>query len=233
MPRLASTQINDSPQAAAITRGVLSAYEAEGYVLADGSKDIPRVREHVFEALTPHKVLNWRDRDAKAITRGALVQQVFPSLLGPDRFSEADDPQLAKAVWDKIYSDLWSQLTPGAGGPVQRLVGLNMGNGYVLCRTQIGIDSTDAVYITDDRQCIERDYLVPDNTGLQRKIEAVTRNREMLIMRQPGNARRYAQGFDARLKALAAGGHDRLALAVEASSVNGSDAAETDEAGEN
>lgn len=212
--------VNGNPQKVAIDRGVREAYEAEGFVTETGARDTVRVREHLFEALRPHKVLKWAEREAKAITRGAVVAQVFPSLPGPDQFSEAEDPQLARAIWVKVNSDLWSQLQAGAKGPVQQLVGLSMGNGYVLCRTKIGADGTDAVYVTDDRICIERDYLMPDNVKLQRQFEASADNRAMLIARQPANAKRYAQGYDSRVKALGGAAHDQLALAVEAS-VNG------------
>jgi hypothetical protein len=214
--------VNGNPQKAAIDQGVREAYEAEGFTTETGARDTVRVREHVFEALRPHKVLKWAERKAKAITRGAVVAQVFPSLPGPDQFSEAEDPQLAHAIWVKVNSDLWSQLQTGAKGPIQQLVGLSMGNGYVLCRTKIGADGTDAVYVTDDRTCIERDYLMPDNVKLQRQFEAATDNRAMLIARQPENAERYAKGFNSRTKAFGAAAHDKLALAVEAS-VNGAE----------
>lgn len=209
--------VNGNPQKAAIDQGVREAYAAEGFTTDSGTRDTARVREQLFEALRPHKVLNWRDREGNAITRGAIVAAVFPGLPGPDAFSGTDDPQLARAIWIKVNSDLWSQLQPGAKGPVQQLVGRTMGNGYVLCRTRIGADDTDAVYITDDRTCIERDYLTPDNARLQKQFEASADNRAMLIARQPANARRYAQGYDSRVKAFGGAAHDQLALAVEAS----------------
>ncbi len=218
----AVTTATGSPQKAAIDQGAREAYAAEGFVTDAGIRDTTRVREHVFEVLRPHKVLTWGEREDKAITRGAVTAQVFPGLPGPDTFSDQEDPQLARAVWVKVSSEVWSQLQPGAAGPVQQLVGRNMGNGYVLCRTKIGADSTDAVYITDNRQCIERDYLTPDNARLQRLFEATSDNRAMLIARQPANARRFAQGYDSRVKALGSAAHDKLHLAVEAS-VNGTE----------
>lgn len=219
---------NGSPQQHAIDQGVFAAYGAETFLLEDGRKDTAKVRQTVFEVVRPHKVLSKREREANAITRGEVVAQVFPSLLGPDRFSEADDPQLARAVWLKIYSDLWSHLQPGANGAVQQLVGQAMGNGYVLVRTKIGANNTDAVYVTDDRACIDLDLLGPEYQSFQRKFNTVTGTREMLVHRQPANAKRYAANFDRQVKALGTASHDRLALAVDAS-VNGEAAPDDDD----
>lgn len=214
----------ENPQAAAVAQGVYEAYGADGYVNAVGVKDNAKVKEQIFEVLRPHKVRSWAEREEKAITRGEVTQQVFPSLPGPATFSEQSDPQLAAAIWTKVDSAIWSFLQANAAGPVQRLVGINLGDGYVMCRTQIGVNSTDAVYITDDRACIERDYLARDNEALQAKMRSVTDNREMLIMRQPGNAAVYAKGFGQLVKAIGAASNDRLALAVSAATADGDDA---------
>lgn len=206
---------NDSLKAA-IDQGVRKAHEADGYLQADGSLDKAQVRERMFEVLRPAKVLKLQERSDKAVTRGSMVAQVFPSLPGPDSQEGQPDPQLALAVWEKIDAMLWSEARPSAGAPLQRLVGLNMGNGYILCRTQVGKDRVSAVYITDDRLCIERDFVKPDDESLQRKAESVRANRELLILRQPENGKRWLRSFDGHMKALAAAGHDQLALALEA-----------------
>jgi hypothetical protein len=223
-----SVQSTESPQKADIDAGVLDAYAEEGYVLPDGTKDNTKVRERIVDILTPHKVLKWADRDSQAITRGALVQAVFPSLTGPEDFGDADDPQLALAVWTAIDRALWNELRPGAAGPIQKMVGLRMGNGYVLIRCQIGVDRIGAAYITDDLKCIERDLLGPDNTALARLLDRLVGTRTMLILRQPDNAKRYATGLDRQMKALSASSHDQLVLAIEASVSAGED---EDEAG--
>jgi hypothetical protein len=227
---------NENPVKAAVQQGVLAAYAAEGYLTDDGAKDMPMVRERIFAILAPRKVLAWRERTDKAVTRGAMTAAVFPSLAGPDRHAEAEDPQLAQAVWTAIDQSVWSELRTSAAGPLQRLVGAEMGNGYMLVRTQLGADRTSAVYITDDRACIERDLLATEYAALQRKFDAHLAIRELLIMRQPQNGPRYAGGFDKQLKALSSAGHDRLSLAIEASSANGAgddDDDETDSGSEN
>lgn len=211
---------SETPQATAVAQGILEAYQVDGYITDSGAKNTTQVREAIFEAVRPHKVLEWGEREDKAITRGEVTQEVFPSLPGPGHFEDTGDPQLAAAVWAKIDTTVWSYLQANAAGPVQRLVGINMGNGYVLVRTQIGVNSNDAVYITDDLRCIERDFLARDNKSLQAKIDAVTSNREMLILRQPDNAKHFLSGHDRQFKALGSATHDRLALAVEAATAS-------------
>lgn len=210
-----TTQIPDSPQKAAVQQAVVEAYAAEGYVQDNGTRDTTKVRRRIYEVVKPHKAINKGDRQVKAISRGQVLAQVFPHLLGPDRFSEGADPQLAQAVWNQLYQDVWSHLQPTASGAVQQLVEGDLGNGYVLLRTKLSPDNTDGVYITDDLKCIEEDLLVPEDESLQRKIRAMVATREMLIARQPGNAKRYAGKFDRQMKAVMFSGHDRLALAIE------------------
>lgn len=211
----------ESPQKAEIDQGVLDAYQAEGYLLPDGTKNNTMVRERIVEVLSPGKVTKWSEREQLATTRGALVHAVFPSLTGPEDFGEAEDPQLALAVWTAIDTTLWGECRWNASGPIQRLVGLRLGNGWVLARCNIRVDRIGAVYVTADRQCIERDCLAADNAALTRVLERLTANREMLILRQPEHGDRYARGLDKYLRALSATSHDRLALAIEASASDG------------
>lgn len=219
---------NGSPQKAAIDNAVLAAYATEGYLTEDG-KDTERVRAQMLEVLRDRKVLSFSEREDKAVTKGAMTEKVFPSLPGPADFGEQDDPQLAKAVWDKIAAALWTEARPSASGALQRLVGVSMGNGYVLCHTKIGNDQTPASYITDDRTCIERDFIDPDNKALKRKADSIVANRELLILRQPKNAKRWARNFDLAVKSLAAASHDQLALTVAAATSSPEDDEDADE----
>jgi hypothetical protein len=208
---------NGSPQAAEIAAGVLAAYAAEGLLKEDGNKDTSKVRERILAIVRTHKVITWKDRKANAIKRGDVVRQLFPSTPAPpDGFSETEDPQLAKAVWGQLYKDVWGHLTVGADSALQQLVGATMGNGYALVRASIDSAHPDAVYITDNLLCIERDVLEPEDTAYKRVAERRIALRQMLIMRQPENARRYEKGGNDLLKMLMVTGRDQLAIAVSA-----------------
>jgi hypothetical protein len=223
-----------------ISRGVLEAYKTEGYVKEDGSQDPAKVREVMYELLRTAKVINRRERPEKAITRGTLVEKIFPHLAqqktalteGTDEEPSdgaAENLVIFNEIWKKIDTTLWSDTRPNASGALQRLIGISMGNGYILVRTKIGKENTQAVYITDEVRCIEEDFVGPDTLSLQRKISDVTSNREMLIIRQPANGPRWKKNLDGQLKALSAGASNRLALAIESVSTNGAGAAEDDD----
>jgi hypothetical protein len=218
---------------AKVDQGVIAAFVAEGYVKEDGSIDMAKAREAMYELLRPAKVLGLKERGDKAVTRGALVEGTFPNLPSPDSVPpEEADAYLAEAVRSDLDRRLWAETKPDARGRLQQLVGLNMGNGYVLCRTQVGKDRVGAAYITDNIACIERDFVTPDNLALRRKAEAVAANRLMLILRQPANGNRWRATFDRQMKAVAAAGHEQLTLAIESVSTNGSGAAEEEVASE-
>jgi len=196
---------------------VRAAFEAHGYVQANGAIDLTKLRETMIRPLIERKVVSYKERGEKAVTRGELVAHVFPDLPGPDAFDDQPDPRLAQDVWDALSAKLWNEAAVNADKPLQRMVAIEMGNGYVLCRTQIGSNKTAAVYVTDDVRCIETDFVKPDNDALQRKAKAVTDNREMLVLRQPHNAKRYERGINETLKAIADTSRQRVALAVAAS----------------
>jgi hypothetical protein len=197
----------------AIDVAVHEAYAREGYVKSDGSRDVTKMCARIFEIVSEQKVLGKREREAKATRRGALVAGVFPSVPGPER-------PLAEAVYKKITADVWQHTKSDAAGRVQRMVGVNMGNGYVLCRTKVGKDSIDAVYITDVLECIRLDFTRPDNSALDRRIQAATRNREMLVLRQPENAKAYAVEYAKTLRNSISAAQDQLQLTVESVTVS-------------
>jgi hypothetical protein len=204
-----------------IEQAVSRAYEDAGYTSPDGTVDRVKIRERMFGILWARKVLTLADRAEKAVTRGQMITEVFPDLPGPESFSDEDDPVLSETVWSKIDSYLWGVASTAANSALQRLVGIEGGNGYVLVRTKVGKDRTSACYITDDPKCIQRDFEGPELAALAAKLNTVQNNVEMLIMRQPQNARRYMSIFDKHVKAITAAGHAQLMLALEAAQDSG------------
>lgn len=199
----------------ALKAAVDQAFDTEGYLRNGGTRDLDKMRQQALGVLSAAKVLRKTERPTKAVTKGSLVRQVFSHLPDPEKFASQKDPDLAEAVWDEIQRILWGEAKPDATGKLQVLIGAHMGNGYVLCRTKIGDDRTDAAYITDDRACIELDFVIPEQEALERKIRSVAGNRAMLIYRQPQNAKRWKQTFDHHLKAVTASSSAQLALALE------------------
>ena len=199
-----------------IDLAVREAYERDGYIKSDGFKDIQKVCSNIFEIISENKVLNKKERTTKAVKKGDLAVKVFPSLIWDfDSVDEADRP-LVEAVYKRIVVEVWELTNTAADKRLQRMVGMNMGNGYVLCRTKVGTNRTDAVYITDVKECIHADYIQPDNAALKKRIQTSTRNREMLILRQPHNATSYSMEYEKMLKAALTEAHNQLELSREA-----------------
>lgn len=199
----------------AIDKAVRDAYEREGHITADGRRDWAKVCACMFEAIAKDKVLAKNERAAKARTKGELVTAAFPNLPGPD-----DGDALAVAVYKQVMTEVWALAHPAADKRLQRMVGMNMGNGYVLCRTKVTTDQIDAVYITDVMECINADFVTPDNDALDRRIATSTRNREMLLVRQPHNAEAYAKGYDRSLKNALSAAHNQMRLTLGSVTAN-------------
>ena len=209
-----TTQVVEVSTAAVVELAVRQAHEEAGFTLPDGKLDTAKLRQRVLDVIARDKVLAWNERKDKAVTKGTLVATLYPGVPGPDEFDSQDDPRLAQEVWKKITTWLWNETKPNATSALQRLVGVHLGNGYVLCRTKVGRDRADAAYITDDRECIEKDFIAPESASLNRKYEQVIADREMLMTRQPQNARRYARNLERSLKALNDNAKQRVALTL-------------------
>jgi hypothetical protein len=207
----------DQPTTAVVDEAVHSAIEREGYVNGDAVVDRGVIRERIFGIVSKAKVNDRKERAAKAITRGELMRQVFPNLPGPEEWDEQETPLLAETVYKRIDGRfVWGDVKPAPSGAVQRLVGMNMGNGFVLCRTRIGKDATPAVYITDDYALIQQDYTKSDIAKLQRAARATERGQEMLMQRQPQNAQRYYRAYNKALHGVVELASGQLRLALEA-----------------
>lgn len=209
------------------------AFADADYLKEDGSRDSVKMRARMMEILKGTKVLNKRERPEKAITKGNLVAAVFSNLPGPESWQDIEDEDeraVAEAVYAKIVTAVWGETLPDAAKPLQQLVESAMGNGYVLCRTTVGNDKSPAVYITDNLACIRLDYTFPEKTKFEKLVLKHEANREMLIRRQPDNARAYFNDFRSASNSAVTEGVNRLKLVMD-TAVN-EDQAEVDEDGE-
>ena len=77
------------------------------------------------------------------------------------------------------------------------------------------------MYITDDIGCIRLDFTKPENESIDRKLATATRNREMLVLRQPHNAEKYAKEYGRALNNALTASTGQLALTVSAATDNG------------
>jgi hypothetical protein len=215
---------NGIPSKAAIDLAVHAIAEKHGLII-DEKLDMAKVRNRLFEAIAPAKVLAKKERGEKAVQRPQLVAMLLPDLPIPEQFDHQPDPPLAEKVYGWFDTKVWGETKSSADSALQRLVGVNMGNGYVMCRTKIG--KVDAVYITDNIDCIREDFTRPEADSINRKLKMATKNREMLVLRQPDNAVKYANEYNRALRAELATAATQMQLAVE--SVSGNHAEDEDD----
>lgn len=126
-------------------------------------KDLARVRLSLLDALGSAKVRKPEDKDAKAISKGALAQRIFADIPGakPGEYAELDP--LDQEVWDKLTSQVWGFTNPygGVTSGLQAMVGERY-KGFVMCHGQITLPSNDAavaVYVTDNEQLLFEDFV--------------------------------------------------------------------------
>lgn len=213
----------------AVEKAVDEVYASHDLIMEGGDIDQTKIRELLLAAVVAAKVRNKGERRDKAITRGDLLATVVPKLGNPADIEDDDERELAMLVHKVIDQRIWGEVSPDANKNLQRMVGQNMGNGYVLCRTKVPMGSgvTDAAYITDDVKCIQQDFTRPDNKKAEAVMRRITANRELVIQRQPDHAKTYLNEYTRTLKAALDAGTNQLKIAIEAAS-NGDEPADDD-----
>lgn len=209
-----------------VDAAVVQAWAIDGYINDEGGLDREKVRARLLEVVQQAKVIRSTERGRNAITRGAIVNAVLPSLPDPDEL-DGQDAVNARLVRAKLDTFLWNETKPDANSILQRMVGYGMGNGYVLLRTKVGREGNqiDAAYVTDSMALIKEDLVNPDSQALERKASQVRRNLEMLMTRQPESAQQLVRIHDRNLKSILEAGHTQLALTADAvtTAANGAD----------
>lgn len=189
----------------ALANAIDAAYRAEGYINTDGERDHTAVGHALYPLVARARVESSQERPAKAVTRGDLVAAVFPSLPKREDWSSQSDPEMAEKVDREIRSKVWDLVKPDKAGFVQQLVGVRT-PGLILCRTTIGTDNIDAVYVTDDLACIKEDFVAPLSETMRRANRRMGNNLAMAGVRLPEHANAFDRLYRrSNKKALDAG----------------------------
>ena len=204
-----------------LAASVTAAFAQEGYVDSDGDRASSVVVEAAYAAVSDSPVDSKGQREAKGLTRLVAVATVFPSLAKtPTEWNAEPDPGLAEKTHGEVAKLVWEFLKPDRSGKVQQLVGLRM-PGFVLCRTKVGVNNLDAVYVTDDVGCITEDFTTPLNASILRANRTMGRNMAMVVDRLPETATKWERLYkNANKKGLEAG-LVPLDMALEAARNNG------------
>jgi|SRR5215831_17071287 len=168
----------------AIADAVDAHYLAGGYINDDGDRDQAAVAAAIYAVVARAHVLGTGERVSKAVTRGQLVAAVFPSLPQREAWADQPDPSIAEEVDKQIRQKVWDLAKSDLTGQVQKLVGVHT-PGLILCRTKIGTDAVDAVYVTEDVDCITEDFAGPLGDAMRRANRRMSRNLHMAGVRLP------------------------------------------------
>lgn len=204
----------------ALAEALDALYLAEGYI-KDGERDQIGVANAIYPLVARARVEHPSERSTKAITKGQLVEAVFPSLPKREEWSAQPDPVLAEDLDKAIRAKVWDLVKPDRAGTVQKLIGTRTPD-LVLCRTKIGTDSVDAVYVTDNLACIKEDFAGPLADAMRRANRRMALNMAMIGSRLPEHARTFDRFYrQANKRALTAGLADTQLMLESADDENG------------
>jgi hypothetical protein len=188
----------------ALAEAIDAAYLAEGYI-KDGERDHVAVANAIYPLVSRARVESLQQRTAKAVTKGELFTAVFPSLPKREDWPNQPDPELAEEVDKAIRQKVWDLVKPDKAGTVQQLVGQRTPE-LILCRTKVGTDGIDAVYVTDNLACIKEDFASPLADAMRRANRRMSLNMAMAGGRLPEHAQTFERLYkQANKRALTAG----------------------------
>jgi hypothetical protein len=195
------------------------AWADHGYHSPGGLKLWTQVRENVAKqvCITPGaNVGDPTDRPKVAITRGRLTKGVFVNTPTSDDAHSTPQPEVTKCVWKQLTTDVWTVCGDDPNGPLQQLVG-RLKPGYVLCRTQVSVDGTWALYITRSRQCIVLDMVAPHVTEpVEKDAQKGAAYLKMLTDRVPEHVDAFEQDYEGAMEGALELGRARLRPALKA-----------------
>lgn len=203
-----------------------AAYVDQGYIDEDGEPDSGPLADAIAERVLEHKASKKSERVGVALRREKLMEELFPTVPGPNDYGRQPNPDLAKSVYEGLLRDVWSLCSPNHNSPVQQRVG---NAGLVLCRIALsGGRTQDAFYVTDDWACIAEDFCPAYRRKAFTASERYGKQMEMIARRLPGLASKAKREFDTGMDAALQAGANAMApaLAAAQTSENGSGSSE-------
>jgi hypothetical protein len=215
-----------------IHEAIDEAFEEQDYFPEPGKKksrarhDWSPVALAIYDPIAKAVVKAKKDRAKNAVTRGELMDTAFPNVPGANDWDSQDDPAFAEAVYKKISDGVWALTSPEPDKPMQRLVGVNTPD-MTLCRCKIvkppSKDAVDAVYITDDQDCLDADYYGPDEVKLFNMAKKIGKKLSMVMARQPDYADHFDRQFKKSFNQALGKGRTEMRAALEAAHADDED----------
>lgn len=221
---------------ALVAAGVETAYDDAGYLPEDDEVENDRERSawinHTLASVIyTHDVKKalvhaLDERSRKAAKRGDITAHAFPTAAAPDEWANEKYPEVARRVWNVLDRKCWDLCKADASGKVQQMCAEM---GLVLCRTKVTSDQVDAVYITDDVECILSDFDSPHTRKLVQAAESFGRNLSMVMGRLPDLTDDLHRDYKRTMRQALTTGKTMIAPALEAASDYGDTDDDSDE----
>jgi hypothetical protein len=173
-----------------ISIGVRLAYVTHGYV-DDGQEPLKdKVADALFGPVSQAVAEKKADREKVLVTRRRLVQLAFPDTPGPEMWGDQDDPDIAEAVWDKLWEATWDVCSASPKGLIQSR--LNGDLGLVLVRLQPTRRGDDwGVYVTRDYKSLHDDVILPTKKKQEARARSDAAVAMMMMERIPEHAKKF------------------------------------------
>jgi len=211
----------EAPLEDRVATATMVAWGRHGYLSDDGEPDLTKVTDLVYELVSKAEAKKKIERAKVGITRRALMEAVFPKVVGPEAWADEDDPEVAEGVYKALDSTCWRLTNTSPNGPIQNR--LNSDHGVVLCRTKVNPHRTDAVYVTSDLGCLLEDAIKPQRDNQKKRADREAAFTAMLIERVPEHGARFNRELVGGLRTALTSAQAIVAGALEASQVDDDD----------
>jgi len=212
---ITQTPMGVPPLEERIATAIMVAWGRHGYLTEDREADLLQVTDLIYELVSKAEATKKVERAKVGITRRALMEAVFPKVVGPEGWADEDDPEVAEGVYKALDSTCWRLTNTSPNGPIQSR--LNSDNGLVLCRTKVNPHRTDAVYVTRDLGCLLEDMIKPQRDNQKKRADRDAAFTAMLIERVPEHGTRFNRELVGGLRTALDSAKAIVAGALEAS----------------
>lgn len=198
---------------------IVAAFKEHGLLSPTGQRLWAKVRQSiVFQAVhQPGAIVDDADeRKDYVLTKGRVTKGIFTNTPDNDDAHNTDDPEMTRSVWKALTTATWSEANDDPSGEVQKLIAIEK-PGYVLCRTKVSADGTDAIYITRDRRCLLLDMVGPRVTDrLEKEALRDAAFIKMLAERVPEHVDYLEADFESAMRGALESGRNKLRPALTA-----------------
>lgn len=156
------------------------------------------------------------ERSEKGVSLVQLMGMFFPEVPGRDRWVEAEDPELAQAVYGVIAREVGKVLSVEPNGLVQMALAEN-GGGVLCWRPKVqGVERL--AYVTRNAKCIAEDNNTPAENAAAKAVDKAARRAALAVERVPESGKWFERNYRSHMRGALESGQQTVRAAIEAAS---------------